>query len=489
VSFRRLVTALTFIAVLTMAARVAVDSDTFWHLRAGAWMVEHGQVLRTDPFSLTRAGQAWIYPGWLAEIVLYGIYSAWGFTGLDLFTALLALASFALIWHTIKCPILLRAFLLITAAAASGVYWSARPQMFTLLFTAFSLLVLEKAREGWRRLLWVLVPVAAVWSNLHGGFAVLFILLGIYGFAELLSSGWVALERRTSIRLALPNMASSISLHAVVGLVSLAAIGLNPNGVQMLAYPFRTVSIGVLRQYIQEWQSPNFHDPGMQPFLVLLLLTIAVYAAGRRRPRITDVLLTVVFGAMALLAARNIGLFALAVLPGLVPQTESALSPLLERLPPSRPIRPALARTINVLLLLLVCIAAILQISLSVSPQSNEKQLSQDFPVAAAKAILEQHPPGPLFNSYNWGGYVLWALYPDYPSFVDGRTDLFDDDLLQSYLAAWKAESEWQSVISRWGIRLVLIEPDAPLAGALLRDGWQTRYADSQAVVLTAPPR
>jgi hypothetical protein len=111
------------------------------------------------------------------------------------------------------------------------------------------------------------------------------------------------------------------------------------------------------------------------------------------------------------------------------------------------------------------------------------------MPVGAVDFVQAEQPPGPLFNSYNWGGYVLWRLYPDYLSFVDGRTDLFDDEILNSYLAAWSGQPSWKSLFENWGIRLVMIEPDAPLVTVLQSSGWQVLYQDSVSVVLAPQAR
>jgi hypothetical protein len=78
----------------------------------------------------------------------------------------------------------------------------------------------------------------------------------------------------------------------------------------------------------------------------------------------------------------------------------------------------------------------------------------------------------------------VWALYPDYLSFVDGRTDLFDDEILGDYLKAWRADPGWEDVLETWDIRLALLEPGAPLVDELRDKGWLQLYADEQAVVL-----
>ncbi len=101
--------------------------------------------------------------------------------------------------------------------------------------------------------------------------------------------------------------------------------------------------------------------------------------------------------------------------------------------------------------------------------------------------IETEQYPGELFNSYNWGGYVLWRLYPNYLSFVDGRTDLFGDEILDQYFNLWLAEPGWEGELEKWDIGLVLVEPYSPLAHALQGIGWITQLDDSNSILLTKP--
>jgi hypothetical protein len=148
---------------------------------------------------------------------------------------------------------------------------------------------------------------------------------------------------------------------------------------------------------------------------------------------------------------------------------------------------PQIARVVNVVLAVLAFLAVGVKVSGPLSASVNEEAVRKQVPVDAVDYILENAPDGPLLNSYNWGGYVLWALYPEYLSFVDGRTDLFDDEILGEYLRAWKADPGWKEVLEEWSIQLVLLEPGAPLALALACDGWKELFADGQAVVLAKP--
>jgi hypothetical protein len=220
------------------------------------------------------------------------------------------------------------------------------------------------------------------------------------------------------------------------------------------------------------------------PFLFLFFAVVLSLAVSPTRPSPVELLLVLGFGIMAFFAARNIALFSLAVVPILSRHLYLIYQALPMKPPPSKPLSPRLMGFLNLILLVSVVIAAAIKIQTPLSEKANLEAIEQNTPVRAAEWILKAQPVGKLFNNYNWGGYVLWALYPSYLSFVDGRTDLFDDEILNEYLQAWRAEEGWQEILARWDIQLVLLEPYSPLASALLREGWDTLYEDDLAIVL-----
>ncbi|MGH2620061.1 MAG: hypothetical protein ACRDHG_05755 [Anaerolineales bacterium] len=480
-NFKRLVSTVSLLAIFTMALRISVTSDTWWHLRAGSWIVENGQLLRQDLFSLTRLGQPWLYPGWLAQIAMIATFERTGFPGLNLFTALSVLIGFAFVWKSVAAPPLLKGFTFVLAAACAGVYWSARPQILSFALTGAWIWALQRGRQYGPRALWVWPALMALWVNLHGGFAVGLLLLAV----ELISAG---LDRITPFRFGIPPSGSpklGLARIAAGAGASVVAVGLNPNGPLMLAYPFKTVSIGVLQDYIQEWQSPNFHSLELQPFLWMLLLTAAFLALSPESPNWRELLSVTIFAYLGFLAARNIALFALVALPILTRHMAMTLQAWFPSRVPAKQLPARTAQAVNLILLVaLVAVAALKSIT-PLSRSANETAIRDQTPVAAADYLLEARPPGPLLNSYNWGSYVTWALYPNYLSFVDGRTDLFDDEILQEYLELWRADPGWEAIIQRWGLKTALLEPEAPITRALLLAGWRILYEDPQAVVLS----
>ncbi len=537
-SMRRLVTWIAFLAVFAMAARFSVDSDTWWHLRAGKWMVQNRQILKTDYFSYTRYGEAWEYPGWLAEVGLASIYRLSGPGGLNLWTALMVTLSFWFVWKTLTGGVFLRTFVIILAAAAAGIYWAARPYMVTFLFAAITLWILE----GWRwskpeerkaaKRLWLLPALMAVWANCHGGFIAGFILIGIYFLAEAL--GWIgvtmgrrnlaepeqdrppaeprnlaepgkdrpAAEPRNlaepeqerpqaesrnlaaagqdrpaaespNAKHAVNDHAAKLKLLAGIGLLMGVGAMINPHGAKILLYPFKTISIGALGQYIQEWQPPDFHSAQVQPFVWLLLLSFAAVGFSRRRLALSDCLLFTVFAYLSFSAARNIALFALAAAPVLARHAAPLAEALSRRagFTAGAAAEPRRFRTINLLIFIVLALAVAIKAATVLPLAANQEEIGKTMPVEAVGWLQENQPPGRLFNAYNWGGYLLWEL-PEYPVFIDGRTDLYDDALVSEWLGVVRAEEGWEEALDRWGVRLVLIEHGLPLESQLENEGW-----------------
>jgi len=93
-------------------------------------------------------------------------------------------------------------------------------------------------------------------------------------------------------------------------------------------------------------------------------------------------------------------------------------------------------------------------------------------------------------NHYNWGGYFIWQLYPEYRVYIDGRADVYGDSFLEEFAATYYLRgSSWRSGLERWGVRTVVLPPDAPLVTALSSlPQWKVVFSDRQATVLTRVP-
>src|SRR5512139_2628511 len=174
----RLVTLLAFIALFAMAVRTPVDTDMYWHLRTGQFILETRTIPAADPFSWTAAGLPWVDVSWLSQVILYSTYVVLGMPGLALLVAALVVLAFVFVWKQMEGGPFLRAFVVVLAAAAAGAVWTPRSQMATFVLTPLIgyLVYLYK----WKQLdrLWVIPIVFVAWVNLHGGYVSGFMLLG-----------------------------------------------------------------------------------------------------------------------------------------------------------------------------------------------------------------------------------------------------------------------------------------------------------------------
>jgi len=490
---RRLALWILFLSLFAMAMKPSVDTDSFWHLRAGAWMLDNARILTMDVFSYTRLNQAWINHSWLSQILMAIIYRAGGYGGLNLATAFVIVLAFVFVYRAGEGGEYLRAFIIVLAAATSGVYWSARPQILSLLFTSIFVYVLYDYL--WRDVnrLWLLPPLMLLWVNLHGGFAIGFVLLVVAFSGEIIKGlgirDWrpvLSEVERLEIR------DSKWARIGVAGFACAAAACLNPYGAQMLFYPFRTVSIGVLQNLIQEWQSPNFHQREAQVFIVMLLATAAAIGFSRRRLDLTDFLLFAAFTALSLLAWRNVAAFAMVVAPILMRYANSAVEELQSKYPTLK-INPS-GRTnrespkglwVNWLIVIIIAFAVTIKTVDAMSAKTNNDAIAKLAPVKATEYLKANPVSGKMFNAYNFGGYLIWALYPDQLVYVDGRTDLYDDDLLNEYLNTALAGDGWEKVLIDRDVRVVFVETASPLARALAASpGWSVKYQDKLASVI-----
>jgi hypothetical protein len=461
-----------FVLLFALATRIPLDTDTWWHLRSGEYLLTEGFIY-TDPFSFTMQGQPWINHSWGAQLIMHSVWRLAGDVGLAFYTAGLATAGMFIVSRMCGDNTYLRAFVLILGAAAAAVFWSPRPHMLSFFLSTVLLYLLYLHKYKQQDRLWWIPPLMALWGNLHAGFSIGFIFLAGSIAGEILNM----LLHRTN--------AHNIGWHGIrrlilISLLSAAALCINPYGLNILLVPFQTVSIGVLRDFIQEWGRPDFTRPEILPFAVLLIATALGLLANRRHIDGSDVVLAAGTAVIALLGGRNIAVFAVAATPVLSRALTSLLKARGWVFNPLKHVSPRMAR-LNAILIGVIALGALAKIAYTLDPALVAQAKADALPLGAVAYLQEERPQARLFNSYNWGGYLIYSL-PDIPVFVDGRTDLYGDALLTRYLDAATASDDWQAVLDEYAIDTVLIETESGLAAALREQSdWQLLYENDLA--------
>ncbi len=469
-STRHVFIALLFLGIFGMAARNVVDPDIWWHLKTGEWITQHRAIPHVDPFSYTRAGQPWIAHEWLSELLIYVLYRVAGAGGLIVVFALIHCAAFFLLYVRCGPNRFVSGAITVWGALATATLWGVRPQIISLLFASLWILILERS-ERKPELLWWTLPLLLLWVNLHAGFALGLGFLGLFLLGELFENVFASSSSTSNARL----RALSLML-----LLNLLLVPLNPNGAKMLWYPLETLRSKAMQASINEWASPNFHRGDQWPFLLLLLAAFAMLAWSRVRVRPRDVLLLSASAFAGLSSIRMIPFFVLVAVPVISRSFTSGLG----REQSSIRQRPAAFAVLNGVILLAMTGFVSLHLAQVIRRQPEAE--ATYFP-AGAVAYLAAHPAvGPIFNYYDWGGYLIFKLYPGTRVYIDGRADLYGDQLMEQRADTDYLRDGWQQSLAQWKIRTVIAPEDSPLATGLRRvPGWMVSYEDSKSIILS----
>jgi hypothetical protein len=306
--------------------------------------------------------------------------------------------------------------------------------------------------------------VMLLWVNLHAGFAMGIALIFMFIAMATIEKKW-----------------SQIKPLLITLAACLAVIPINPHGFRMFSYPLQTLSSPAMQSLIQEWLSPDFHQFRFLPLSILMLGTFAVLALSPQRIKKGELLGLLILSLAALRSGRHIPLFSIFAAPIFAEHFAAwALSKGTFGLR-AQPLNAAKVM-INLALLLLPGIVIVRQlVDFKVHEATYE---SNRYPVAAVDAIKHQQLAGPIFNDYNWGGYLIWKLYPERRVFIDGRADVYSDAFLFDYVSALNAKPSWREQFQRFDIQTVLIEPRSSLATLLRQDKqWRTVFEDAGSIV------
>jgi hypothetical protein len=444
-----------------------VDPDLWWHIKTGQNIIATHHWPTTDPYSFTVAGQPWIACEWAGDVLLATVARFGGVLGLQALLmvlsclVMLALYAFATLRSRNSKASFLASVVLCSLAFAS---FTLRPQMLGYLFLVLTLIALEGFRQGKHRAVWFLPVLLLLWINTHGswiiGLGTIFVywISGLKDFrlGNLEARRWTAAERK------------SISF---VFLLCLAVLPLTPYGIACAAYPFEVASnlpLGVAN--VLEWQSMPFNIAGGKLFLSLLLSFIVLQVLFRFTWRAEELALFLFGTMMACLHVRFLLLF----VPFFTPLFATILARWL----------PTYDRRKDRYVLNAVLMIAVVAAMVKYFPTRADIQhvVDQGFPVRAVEYLHQHHLPGPIFNNYAFGGYLVWS---NDKVFVDGRSDPYErGGALADYLFISHVKPGALTVLKAYGVQTCLLERDEPLATLLSAvPEWQRVYADDKSVL------
>lgn len=435
------------------------DPDTYWHIAVGQWILDHGALPRVDIYSFTRAGEPWISTSWLAQVLFAKAYDWAGWSGPVVLTALAGAATFALLACYLGARIGEKYALLAAVAALtlSASHLLARPHVLVLpVMLAFvqGLLAASDARKAPPVLL---LPLLALWANLHGSFV-----LGLALIAPIaLDALWNA-DSTGRVTLAMRWLA--------FGAAALAASCVTPYGWGSLLAARKILDLGELLHLIDEWRPADFSR--ITPLELALLGGLGAALHWRVRLSPPRILLLLGLIHMALAHVRNIEV--LALLAPLV-----VITPLATQFA----LQPPRSGNANALLASVTGFAAMLALSCWAVAGGSRYAPPATASEQAAAEVLKAHHAGRVLNDMAVAGFLISR---GVPVFIDGRAELYGEAFGLAYDHAVELNDVdgFFNLLKTYDIDAVWLTPGTPASRLLDRmQGWRKVYSDDNAVI------
>ena len=459
-------------ALFYVFSRTSADPDLWGHIRFGEDLWRTGRIVREDIYSYLSGDQVWINHEWLAEAIFYAVFANAGATGLIIFKSCLSLLVIGIIyWHLRQqISVTPRKAILTVVFSLSLIPYLAivRPQAFTFLVFLLVLIILERADRGEHRWLWFGPPLLALAVNLHGG---VLASAGLFLLWLMLSLSSAAFRERSLAVI----FAGSNLVIVCVAIAAIAAMALNPYGIQLPFFLLRTATIP--RPEIAEWQPIALMSAEGLVYVLLLVLALTGIIFSRKERRPVLITLFVCTALLPLIASRHMPLFGLtcAVL------TAEHVADVWDRASPVLSVSGDHAAqsvwfTAASLVIALVVITASLPNFQCIRMDGRKTE----FPVKAVALLKQSNATGNMAVHFDWGEYVLWHLGPRIKVSIDGRREtVYSERSYAENLRFTSGLGNWDRILEKPETHLAFVSKGFPVFNLMqLKPGWTRVYED-----------
>ncbi|OGW41065.1 MAG: hypothetical protein A2Y97_13315 [Nitrospirae bacterium RBG_13_39_12] len=349
-----------------------------------------------------------------------------------------------------------------------------------------------------------------LWVNLHGGFIAGFMLLAVYITGNLLkvifvspvgiihgalnpsnktgeslnlSSSSQAIEHSNGVKEDRPEELARIKIFLLIFILCLLAALINPQGYKILLFPFELTANKFIMDNVNEWLSPNFHTDLRYEYMLLLM--ILMFGISKLKLNAIEVLLVILFTHMSLFSARYIPLYAIILSPIIARRIDHLIKDVSDRKLVKRFLSIADRATVTdsqtkgYLWSLLAVATLIVALFIGKIEYTFD---AKKLPVDAVQFMKKEKITGNMFNNDEFGDYIIYAAWPEYKVFFDGRSDMYGVARMKEYIKVARIEQGWDEVLKKYSINWIIYNANSTLSQLLLeKDDWKLIYADKVA--------
>jgi hypothetical protein len=442
---------LSAVGAISLSIKLCIlDLDIWWHLKVGDWTVQHFAVPHTGILSRTAAERPWVAYSWGYEVLMSRAYAWGGILAIGLYGTLLTIGvAFAAYWMLRRISGRFWTAWLVTLACCYPFLFMImpRPVFFSIiLFCVVLALLFEANRSGKVETLYWLPLIFLMWANLHIQF-----IYGLVPAGMLLGVNLVTLVVERSVPRLAPKGRAGTWGTGLSGAPEFLATPSLPTGKLALIFgacllatcigPYSYHLYGVVAEYskaksayslIVELQPLTFR--AINHYVQLLLCAAAFIAVGwQKRVDLFKLALLTLAAVVAFRTMRD-SWFLCTVAAACIADVVSRYG---EREQSESPLELAGVFAVVVVALLLFARGV------GFTQQGLDQAISRRFPVKAANFLRQSPVPGPLYNTLDWGGFLMWYM-PNYPVAIDGRNDLYGDELDELFISTQRGGESYK---------------------------------------------
>lgn len=483
VSLLRYSPALVLFAIVIADSRQLTDADLWGHVLWGRELLANGSLPSTNPYSYSAPGYPWLRHEWLSEVMMAGMFDKFGPLGLKLLKFACSATIICFITtaesETAGSAVAQMLILLISALILKPAL-QFRPTMFDFVCVSATIALLARHQRRGAAPLWIAIPLVAIWSNLHGGFFVGVVAIGVYGGAFMVENLWSGRGLGRGLRI--------LAIAAAAAASTLCTFLIPPARntwyalIHSIANPMTHYSVTDWVPLIPSLTRASAGSVEQEYFVLVILFFAAAFITVALTPRGDDLPLMAVAAVMtvpAFVAVRNIPIAVIAIAPVFANHLGMLMKP--RELSAAGASKAGTAPRVRLITEVMIAVAAIgfARLDGVLSPGIN----ALGNPAAAVQFMKDHGLKGNVLAQYGWGQYVIWHDAPDVKVFVDSRFDLaYPPPVAWDWLQFASNLDGAPHTLAAYPHGFVLIEANLPAVKLMdAQPDWRLIYSDDTA--------